>query len=128
MILKNKNCPNIIKIIRIIYIYYYYYYFLVSIWSSWFKYEINSLIYIYILLCGPILPCIPTVCEEGPSPISRVRGDEYPRTSSRGMDQVAIRGEVGHVCKELGRVRGWWSSRYLCPRCLVNLLITQNNA
>ena len=40
MTLKKKNCPNIIKIIPIIYIY-----FLVSTWSSWFKYEINSLIY-----------------------------------------------------------------------------------
>ena len=60
----------------------------------------------YLYMCGPILPCIPTVREEGPDPISRVRKDEYPRTSSRGMDKVAIRGEVGHVCKELGRVRG----------------------
>ena len=35
-----------------------------------------------LYLCGPILPCIPTVREEGSGPISRVREDEYPRTSS----------------------------------------------
>ena len=85
-------------------------------------------IYICVCVCGPILPCVPTVWEEGPGPISRVRGDELPRTSSRGMDKTTIRGEVEHVCKELGRVRGRWSPRYFCPRCLVNLLITQNNA
>ena len=79
-------------------------------------------------MCGPILPCVQTVCEEGPGPISRVRANEYPRTSSRGMDKITIRGEVEHACKEFGRVRGRWSPRYFCPRCLVNLLITQNNA
>ena len=80
------------------------------------------------ILCGPILPCVQTVCEEGPGPISRVRANEYPRTSSRGMDKITIRGEVEHACKEFGRVRGRWSPRYFCPRCLVNSLITQNNA
>ena len=84
--------------------------------------------YIYIYMCGPILPCVPAVWGERPGPIFRVRGDEHPRTSSRGMDKITIRGEVEHVCKELGRVRGRWSPRYFCPRCLVNLLITQNNA
>ena len=28
-----------------------------------------------LFLCGPILPCVPTMWEEGPDPISRVRGD-----------------------------------------------------
>ena len=66
--------------------------------------------------------------QEGPDPISRVRANEYPRTASRGMDKITIRGEVGHACEELGRVRGRWSPRDFSPRYLVNSLITQNNA
>ena len=66
--------------------------------------------------------------QEGPGPISRVRANEYPRTASRGMDKITIRGEVEHACEILGRVRGRWSSRGFSPRHLVNSLITQNNA
>ena len=66
--------------------------------------------------------------QEGPGPISRVRANEYPRTTSRGMDKITIRGEVEHACEELGRVRGRWSPRDFSPRYLVNSLITQNNA
>ena len=79
------------------------------------------------ILCGPILPCVPTMWEGGPGPIFRVRGDWHPRTSSRGMYKITVRGEEEHVGKELGRVRERRSPRYFCPRCLVNLLITQNN-
>ena len=82
--------------------------------------EIISYIYIYVCVCvcvcGPILPCVQTVCEEGPGPISSVRANEYPRTTSRGMDKITIRGEVEYACDELGRVRGGWSPRDFCPR------------
>ncbi len=81
-----------------------------------------------MLLCGPILPCVQTVCGEGPGPISCVRANEYPRTASRGMDKIAIRGEVEHGGEELGRVRGRRSPRDFCPRYLVNSLVTQSNA
>ena len=66
--------------------------------------------------------------KEGLGPISNVRANEYPRTASRGMDKITIRGEVEHACEELGRVRGRWSPRDFFPRYLVNSLITQNNA
>ena len=32
------------------------------------------------------------------------------------------------LARSWGCVRGRWSPRYFCPRCLVNLLITQNSA
>ena len=80
------------------------------------------------LLCGPILPYVQNVGKEGPGPISSLRANEYPRTSIRGMDKIAIRGEVEHVGEELSRVRGQRSPRDFCPRYLVNSLITQNNA
>ena len=92
------------------------------------KFITKLILFPMYILCGPILPCVPAVWGERPGLISRVRRDEHPRTSSRWMDKITIRGEVEHVCKELGLVRGWWSPRYFCPRCLVNLLITQNNA
>ena len=66
--------------------------------------------------------------KEGPGPISSVRANEYPRTTSRGMDKITIRGEEEHACDELGRVRRGWSPRYFCQRYLMNSLITQNNA
>ena len=80
------------------------------------------------LLCGPILPYVQTVGKEGPGPISSLRANECPRTPSRGMDKIAIRGEVEHGGEELGRVRGRRSPRDFCPRYQVNSLITQNNA
>ena len=79
-------------------------------------------------LCGPILPYVQTVGKEGPGPISSLRANECPRTPSRGMDKIAIRGEVGHGGEELGRVRGRRSPWDFCPRYLVNSLITQSNA
>ena len=81
-----------------------------------------------MIVCGPILPYVQNVGKEGPGPISSLRVNEYPRTSIRGMDKIAIRGEVERVGEELGRVRGQWSPRDFSPRYLVNSLITQNNA
>ena len=66
--------------------------------------------------------------KEGPGPISGVRANKYPRTASRRMDKITIRGEVEHTYEESGRVRGRRSLRDFCPRYLVNSLITQNNA
>ena len=66
--------------------------------------------------------------KKGPGPISSVRANEYPRTASKRMDKITLRGEVKHACEELGRVRGRWSPQDFCPRYLVNLLITQSNA
>ena len=66
--------------------------------------------------------------KEGPGPISGVRASKYPRTASRRMDKITIRGEVEHTYEESGRVRGRRSLRDFCPRYLVNSLITQNNA
>ena len=80
------------------------------------------------IVCGPILPYVQNVGKEGPGPISSLRANEYLRTSIRGMDKIAIQGEVEHVGEELGRVRGRRPPRDFCPRYLVNLLITQNNA
>ena len=54
--------------------------------------------------------------------------NEYPRTASRRMDKITVRGEVEHTYEESGRVRGRWSPRDFCPRYLVNSLITQSNA
>ena len=79
-------------------------------------------------VCGPILPYVQAVGKEGPGPISSLRANECPRTPSRGMDKIDIRGEVEHGGEELGRVRGRRSPRDFCPRYLVNSLITQNNA
>ena len=81
-----------------------------------------------IYLCGPILPYVQIVGKEGSGPISSLRANECPRTPSRGMDKIAIRGEVEHGGEVLGRVRGRKSPRDFCPRYLVNSLITQNNA
>ena len=81
-----------------------------------------------LTLCGPILPYVQNVGKEGPGPISSLRVNEYPRTSIRGMDKIAIRREVEHVGEELGRVRGQRSPRDFCSRYLANSLITQNNA
>ena len=66
---------------------------------NWITFMFWYLKNIYIL-CGPILPCIPTMWEEGPGPILRVRGNWHPRMSSRGMDKITVRGEVEHICKE----------------------------
>ena len=65
--------------------------------------------------------------KEGPSPISGVSANKYPRTASQRMDKITIRGEVEHTYKESGRVGGRKSLRDFCPRYLVNSLITQNN-
>ena len=81
-----------------------------------------------IFLCGPILPYVQNVGKEGPGSISSLRANKYPRTSIRGMDKIAIRGEVEHDGEELGRVRGRRSPWDFCPRYLVNSLINQNNA
>ena len=53
-------------------------------------------------MCGPILPYVKTVGKDGPGPISSLRANECPRTPSRGMDKIAIRGEVEHGGEELG--------------------------
>ena len=66
--------------------------------------------------------------KEAPGPISGVKENKYPRTASRRMDKITVRGEVEHTYEESGRVRGRWSLRDFCPRYLVNSLITQNNA
>ena len=66
--------------------------------------------------------------KEGPDPIPRAKANEGPRTTIPGMDKITIRGELKHAGEELGHVRGRWSPRDFCPRYLVNLLITQNNA
>ena len=66
--------------------------------------------------------------KEGLGPIPRAKANEGPRTTIRGMDKITIRGELEHAGEELGHVRGRWSPRDFCPRYLVNLLITQNNA
>ena len=66
--------------------------------------------------------------KEGLGPISGVRANKYPRTASRKMDKITIRGEVEHTYEKSGRVRGRRSLRDFCPRYLVNSLITQNNA
>ena len=96
---------------------------------QWYNYyKLYNIISSCNSLCGPILPCVQTMGKEGPGPISSVRANENPRTASRGMDKITIRGEVEHVCEELGRVRGRWLPRDFCPRYLVNSLITQNNA
>ena len=94
-------------------------------------------------LWGPIEPCAQTVLEEvrpniqphtykwrknGPSPISSLRVNEYPRTAIKRRDKITLRGEVEHACEELCRVRERWSPRNFCPRYLVSLLIIQNNA
>ena len=81
-----------------------------------------------LLLCGLILPYVKTVGKDGPGPIFSLRANECPRMPSRGMDKIAIRGEVEHSGEELGRVRGRRSPRGFYPRYLVNSLITQNNA
>ena len=80
------------------------------------------------VLCGPILPYVKTVGNDGPGPIFSLRANECPRMPSRGMDKIAIRGEVEHGGEELGRVRGRRSPRGFYPRYLVNSLTTQNNA
>ena len=105
--------------------------YLISCWSLLIIFIITSNYKGYIvkyIVCGPILPYVQNVGKEGLGPISSLRINEYPRTSIRGMDKIAIRGEVEHVGEELGRVRGQRSPRDSCPRYLVNSLITQNNA
>ena len=66
--------------------------------------------------------------KKGPSPISSLRANEYPRTANKRKDKITLREEVEHACEELGRVRGRWSPQNFCPKYLVNLLITQSNA
>ena len=77
---------------------------------------------------GPILSSFIQMEQERARPISSVRANEYPRTASKWMDIITLRGEVKHACEKLGRVQGRWSPRDFCPRYLVNSLITQSNA
>ena len=107
--------------------------------SSW---SLNYLYFLFLFVWANFAPCSNCVwgsqaqyyphlyewSKEGSGPISSVMANEYPRTTSRGMDKITIRGEEEHACDELGRVRGRWSPRDFCPRYLVNSLITQNNA
>ena len=62
--------------------------------------------------------------KKGPGPISSVRANEYPRTASKRMDKITLRGEVERACEEFSRVRKRWSPRNFYPRYLVNLFVT----
>ena len=94
-------------------------------------------------MCGPTLPCVQTVCEEARPNIIPI----HTNGARKGPTQYPVRGQTKvrgqpfeewtklpseERCSMLARsgdcVRGLWSPRHFCPRCLVNLLITRNNA
>ena len=113
-----------------------------SIWV--YRFGFTTIIYIYIYYCGgQLIPCVQAALEEarpniqshmynlrkkGPGPISNPRIREYPRTTSKRRDDDTLRGEVKSACEEFDRVRGRQQPRNFCPRCLVNLSVTQSNA